>query len=260
MEKWDEAFKLFQESNGHITSQKIADKLGVKLSQVKYWRKKFKWKDKLNKNRGAPLGNKNALGNKGGGAPEGNLNNFKHGNYIDESKFSSKKFLAKYIPKATIKIIDDIEDSGINSLDILWMNITTLLAAIIRSQKIMHVKSKNDLTKELKREKIKSKSKNTGKTSSSESEKELEYELQFAWDKQANFLQAQAKAMKTLEGLINSYEKLLHTNWDLASEEQKARVEKLKAEISKLNGDDKEMEDMSETEDDIYGNEEEENN
>lgn len=248
MEKWDEAFKLFQESNGHITSQKIADKLGVKLSQVKYWRKKFKWKDKLNKNRGAPLGNKNALGNKGGGAPEGNLNNFKHGNYIDESKFSSKKFLAKYMPKATSKIIDDIEDSGINSLDILWINITTQLAAIIRSQKIMHVKSKNDLTEVLKKE-------TWGENSSSK-----EYELQFAWDKQANFLQAQSKAMKTLEGLINSYEKLLHTNWDLASEEQKARVEKLKAEISKLNGDDKEMEDISETEEDIYGNEEEENN
>ncbi|HHD2801122.1 TPA: phage terminase small subunit [Clostridium perfringens] len=248
MEKWDEAFKLFQESNGHITSQKIADKLGVKLSQVKYWRKKFKWKDKLNKNRGAPLGNKNALGNKGGGAPEGNLNNFKHGNYIDESKFLSKKFLAKYMPKATSKIIDDIEDSGINSLDILWINITTQLAAIIRSQKIMHVKSKNDLTKVLKKE-------TCGENSYSK-----EYELQFAWDKQANFLQAQSKAMKTLEGLINSYEKLLNTNWDLASEEQKTRVEKLKAEVNKLTGDNLEMEDISETEDDIYGNEEEENN
>ncbi|MGU8654247.1 phage terminase small subunit [Clostridium perfringens] len=221
MEKWDEAFKLFQESNGHITSQKIADKLGVKLSQVKYWRKKFKWKDKLNKNRGAPLGNKNALGNKGGGAPEGNLNNFKHGNYIDESKFSSKKFLAKYMPKATSKIIDDIEDSGINSLDILWINITTQLAAIIRSQKIMHVKSKNDLTKVLKKE-------TWGENSSSK-----EYELQFAWDKQANFLQAQSKAMKTLEGLINSYEKLLHANWDLATEEQKTRIEVLKSRIIK---------------------------
>ncbi|MCX0399160.1 phage terminase small subunit [Clostridium perfringens] len=221
MEKWDEAFKLFQESNGHITSQKIADKLGVKLSQVKYWRKKFKWKDKLNKNRGAPLGNKNALGNKGGGAPEGNLNNFKHGNYIDESKFSSKKFLAKYIPKATSKIIDDIEDSGINSLDILWINITTQLAAIIRSQKIMHVKSKNDLTKVLKKE-------TWGENSSSK-----EYELQFAWDKQANFLQAQSKAMKTLEGLINSYEKLLHANWALATEEQKARIEVLKSKLDK---------------------------
>ena len=85
-------------------------------------------------------------------------------------------------------------------------------------------------------------------------------ELQFAWDKQANFLQAQSKAMKTLEGLINSYEKLLNTNWDLASEEQKTRVEKLKAEVNKLTGDNLEMEDISETEDDIYGNEEEENN
>lgn len=241
MEKWDEAFKLFQESNGHITSQKIADKLGVKLSQVKYWRKKFKWKDKLNKNRGAPLGNKNALGNKGGGAPEGNLNNFKHGNYIDESKFSSKKFLAKYMPKATSKIIDDIEDSGINSLDILWINITTQLAAIIRSQKIMHVKSKNDLTKVLKKE-------TWGEDSSSKG-----YELQFAWDKQANFLQAQSKAMKTLEGLINSYEKLLNTNWDLASEEQKTRVEKLKAEVNKLTGDNLEIEDTSEIDGEIYG-------
>ncbi|MGV1117832.1 phage terminase small subunit, partial [Clostridium perfringens] len=44
------------------------------------------------------------------------------------------------------------------------------------------------------------------------------------------------KAMKTLEGLINSYEKLLNTNWDLASEEQKTRVEKLKAEVNKLDG------------------------
>ncbi|MGV1117910.1 phage terminase small subunit, partial [Clostridium perfringens] len=68
------------------------------------------------------------------------------------------------------------------------------------------------------------------------------------------------KAMKTLEGLINSYEKLLNTNWDLASEEQKTRVEKLKAEVNKLTGDNLEMEDISETEDDIYGNEEEENN
>ncbi|MDU2320576.1 MAG: hypothetical protein E7D79_15675, partial [Clostridium perfringens] len=102
-------------------------------------------------------------------------------------------------------------------------NITTQLAAIIRSQKIMHVKSKNDLTKVLKKE-------TWGQNSSSK-----EYELQFAWDKQANFLQAQSKAMKTLEGLINSYEKLLHANWDLATEEQKTRIEVLKSRIVKDN-------------------------
>ncbi|EDT26109.1 phage terminase small subunit [Clostridium perfringens] len=246
MELREKAFELFKESNGNMSSKKIADALGIDLNKVKYWRRKDNWKDNINRSRGAPKRNKNAIGNNGG-APKGNLNNFKHGMYIDDSKFSSKNFLAKYIPAATKNIIGEIEDAGLSSLDILWMNITTQLAAIIRSQKIMHVKSKNDLTKVLKKE-------TWGKNPSEE------YELQFAWDKQANFLQAQSKAMKTLEGLINSYEKLLHTNWDLASEEQKTRVEKLKAEVNKLTGDNLEIEDTSETEDDIYGNQEEENN
>lgn len=246
MELREKAFELFKESNGNMSSKKIADALGIDLNKVKYWRRKDNWKDNINRSRGAPKGNKNAIGNNGG-APKGNLNNFKHGMYIDDSKFSSKNFLAKYIPAATKNIIGEIENAGLSSLDILWMNITTQLAAIIRSQKIMHVKSKNDLTKVLKKE-------TWGKNPSEE------YELQFAWDKQANFLQAQSKAMKTLEGLINSYEKLLHTNWDLASEEQKTRVEKLKAEVNKLTGDNLEIEDTSETEEDIYGNQEEENN
>lgn len=234
MEIREKAFKLFKKNNGNITSQKIADTLGVKLSQVKYWRSKDKWKEKINKNRGAPKGNKNAIGNKGG-APKGNLNNFKHGMYIDNSKFSSKKFLSKYIPVATKNIIGEIEEAGLSSLDILWMNITTQLAAIIRTQNIMNVTDKEDLTKELKRSKVKSNKRKTEKTSSNSSEKEYEYELQFAWDKQATFLQAQSKAMKTLEGLINSYEKLLHANWDLATEEQKNRIEVLKSRIVKDN-------------------------
>ncbi|ALG49390.1 phage terminase small subunit [Clostridium perfringens] len=232
MEIREKAFKLFKKSNGHMTSQKIADTLGVKLSKVKYWRSKDKWKEKINKNRGAPKGNRNALGNSGG-APRGNLNNFKHGMYIDNSKFSSKNFLSKYIPVATKNIINEIEEAGLSSLDILWMNITTQLAAIIRSQNIMHVIDKDDLTKELKRSKVKSNKRKTEKTSSNSSEKEYEYELQFAWDKQATFLQAQSKAIKTLESLINSYEKLLHANWDLATEEQKARIEVLKSKLDK---------------------------
>lgn len=256
MELREKALELFIESKGKLSSQKIADELGVSLNKVRNWRKVDKWKDKVNK-RGAPIGNRNALGNRGN---VGNLNRLKHGLYVDKSRFLCKDFMSKYVPKVTENIIGDIEESGLNSLDILWMNITTQLAAIIRAQRIMHVTSKNDLTKELKRSKVKTNSKDTGKTVSNASEEEYEYELQFSWDKQANFLQAQSKAMKTLEGLINSYEKLLHTNWDLATEEQKLRIEKLKAEIIKLNGEDKEMEDISETEDDIYGNEEEENN
>ncbi|MDQ0149341.1 phage terminase small subunit [Eubacterium multiforme] len=229
----DKAFEIYRENDGRITPKEIADRLNERLNNIYTWKVKDKWEKKIKQ--GAPLGNKNAVGNKGGAAPKGNLNNFKHGMYIDDSKFSSKKFLAKYIPKATENIINDIENSGLSSLDILWTNINLQLAAIIRSQKIMHVKSKNDLTKELKRSKVKSNNRETEKTSSNSKEEEYEYELQFAWDKQATFLQAQSKAIKTLESLINSYEKLLYANWNLVTEEQKLKVEVLKEQLSKNN-------------------------
>ena len=58
--------------------------------------------------------------------------------------------------------------------------------------------------------------------------------MQQAWDKQANFLAAQARAQKTLEGMINRYEDLLHKNWDLATEEQKARINQIKANTERL--------------------------
>lgn len=60
------------------------------------------------------------------------------------------------------------------------------------------------------------------------------YDVQQAWDKQANFLAAQARAQKTLEGMINRYEDLLHKNWDFATEEQRARIEQIKANTDRL--------------------------
>lgn len=46
--------------------------------------------------------------------------------------------------------------------------------------------------------------------------------------------------MKTLESLIKQYDELSKSG--LATEEQKLRISKLKAEVSKLNGDDKNKE------------------
>ena len=43
--------------------------------------------------------------------------------------------------------------------------------------------------------------------------------------------------MKTLNSMVNDYEELLHKNWDLATEEQKLRIEKLKLDISKITGE-----------------------
>ena len=62
---------------------------------------------------------------------------------------------------------------------------------------------------------------------------EERWEVQQAWDKHGNFLQAQARAQKTLEGLIKQYDELLHKNWELASEEQKARIAVLKSQVEK---------------------------
>lgn len=81
----------------------IAEKYNVSINTVKSWQKRNGWTRKADAppkkcarkkdGRGAPKGNKNAVGNKGGhaplgnknaeghGAPEGNLNAVKHGAY-----------------------------------------------------------------------------------------------------------------------------------------------------------------------------------
>ena len=228
----EEAFKLFKDSGGKITSEEIAEKLDISVNTINSWRAKEKWRNKI-KGQFEP-GNKKAVGH---GAPKGNLNRLKHGEYCDPSKFLDKGFLAKYIPAATKNIIKGVLENGVTHLDMLWDNIVLLYSSIIRSQKIMYVKNQNDLTKELKRSKIKTKTRETEKTATTEDEKEFEYELQFAWDKQERFIKSQSSAMKTLNSMVKDYEELLHKNWDLATEEQKLRIEKLKLDISKITGE-----------------------
>lgn len=110
-------------------------------------------------------------------------------------------------------ILDEIADK--DYVDILWENIQISYAAILRSQRIMFVKNKDELKKEIK--KIKKK----------EGETEVEWEFQFAWDRQATFLSAQARAMSELRALIKQYE-------EIASGEQLARVAKIKAETERI--------------------------
>ena len=218
MEMKEKAFKLFKESNGNITTRKIADILGIKASQVNNWRYKEKWKEKINKSRGAPKGNKNAVDNNGG-APKGNLNHLVHGEHLSDERFF------KGLPKTMVNSMKDKHNESY--LDKLWRSILIQEARIIAMQKITYVKNKNDLTKELKKE-------TWGTKSSSQ-----EYELQFAHDKENNSVQALSRAMDTLAKMIKQYDEMINKNWSLVTEEQKLRIEKLKAEISKLNGDDK---------------------
>jgi uncharacterized protein YjcR len=76
----DEAMKIYLKKRGKITPKEIAKKLGVEPKVVRGWKCRDKWESQLPK-RGAPKGNKNAAGNKGGAAPKGNTNAETHGAY-----------------------------------------------------------------------------------------------------------------------------------------------------------------------------------
>jgi len=81
----DEAFRLWKESSGTKKLKDIADELSVSSSTVRKWKATDKWEDEFKRSApkpngsapfrpGAPKGNKNAKGNKGGKAPPGNEN------------------------------------------------------------------------------------------------------------------------------------------------------------------------------------------
>jgi uncharacterized protein YjcR len=222
----DRAFEIWREHGGNITNRQIAEMIGVNEKVVAVWKQRDKWnvvqqsetkvvQQKKSNKGGAPPGNKNAVGNSGGAAPKRNSNAVTHG------------LFRKYFPEEAAEIMEQIEKRS--PIDILWDNIVIQYTAIVRAQQIMFVRDKDDMTKVLKRVK-------EGDTVT-----EHEYELQFAWDKQANFLQAQSRAMATLQSMITRYEELCRS--DLATEEQRLRIEKLKAEVKALGtgSEDKEL-------------------
>lgn len=204
--KRDEAYKIWLDSGGKKKLKDIASDLGVSETQIRKWKNLDKWNGNVTnqskgnvtkRKRGGQPGNHNATG------PPGNKNAEKYG------------FFSKYLPEETVSIIQEMPT---DPLDILWHEIQIAYAAIIRAQQIMYVKDKSDKTVE----KVEKKDGNViGER----------WEVQQAWDKHANFLKAQARAMSDLRGSIRQYDELLHKRWDLATDEQKARIETLRAKV-----------------------------
>lgn len=204
--KRDEAYRIWLDSGGKKKLKDIASDLGVSETQIRKWKNLDKWNGNVTnqskgnvtkRKRGGQPGNHNATG------PPGNKNAEKYG------------FFSKYLPEETVSIIQEMPT---DPLDILWHEIQIAYAAIIRAQQIMYVKDKSDKTVE----KVEKKDGNViGER----------WEAQQAWDKHANFLKAQARAMSDLRGSIRQYDELLHKRWDLATDEQKARIETLRAKV-----------------------------
>lgn len=206
-----------QDYMGGMKYKDIAEKYGVSLNTVKSWKQRHGWtrekgapsnKGVHTKRGGAPRGNRNAVGNRGGAAPRGNSNAVKHG------------FFRKHFPAEALEIMEELAERS--PLDVLWDNIVIQYTAIIRAQRIMYVVDRDDKTIERIEEK-------SGEKSWGE-----KWEVQHAWDKQATFLQAQSRAMSTLQSLIRQYDDLLKT--ELATEEQKARIEVLRSKVPNKDG------------------------
>lgn len=198
----------------------IASQLNVSEGTVRSWKNRYNFDGKstatLQKNnrnvakkkRGGQPGNKNAVGH---GAPKGNQNATKHG------------LFSRYLPEDTRELFFSLDSE--DPLDLLWDQIKLAYTAIVRAQQIMHVRNQEDKT-------VEKVGDSKGKIISEK------WEVQQAWDKQAAFLQAQAKAQKELTTMIKQYEELLHKNWDLATKEQKARIKQLKAKTEQIQGAD----------------------
>lgn len=208
----------------------IASQLNIPEGTVRRWKCTHKWdnersdkkSERSHRKKGGQPGNQNAQGHGGTGPPE-NRNAEKYG------------FFSKYLPDETREIFSAIEQA--DPLDLLWHQIQIAYAAIIRAQRIAYVKDRDDKTKE----KIMS-----GEASDM-------YSVQQAWDKQNEFMKAQARAQSELRSLIKQYDEMLHKDWSMASEEQRSRIAQIKAQTDKLTGNNQEIEDMSESEAEIYG-------
>ena len=206
----DKAFEIYSENNGNIELIEIAERLGVSAGTVRGWKSKDGWERKVkgtlqkknterSKNpRGAPKGNKNAVGH---GAPKGSQNALKHG------------LFAKYLPQGVHEIYEQLADK--QPIDIIWENIQLTYANLLHAQRILYVQDVGDTTTML----IAS----TAKGGES-------YEVHTAWDKQGKALAAIARIQSELRNMIKTYDEL--TRSSLATEEQRLRIEVMKSKLS----------------------------
>lgn len=103
----ERAHAIWSENNGTIALKDIASAVGVTDSQVRKWKSQDKWsvtavksnvaepKGNVTNRSGAPVGNKNAVGNTGGpGGPSGNKKAVVTGEYETISEVNASRLLS----------------------------------------------------------------------------------------------------------------------------------------------------------------------
>lgn len=230
--KRDEAFQMWLDSKGQILLKDIAEQLELSDTQIRKWKNQDKWDDHLKGNvtksngnvtkrsRGAPAGNSNA---KGHGAPKQNQNATTHG------------FFAKFLPEETLEIMEAMNERS--PADLIWDQIQIQYAAIIRAQRIMYVESKNEMIKEVKKVKYDVCNVEDGVINEKTSVPfEIEYEFQRSWERQAQLLTAQSRAIGELRSSIRQFVEMADQDDErrLKLEQMQLNIDKTKVEIANL--------------------------
>ncbi|WP_312130775.1 phage terminase small subunit [Lysinibacillus capsici] len=251
MANWDE-IKLEWETT-KITLADLAEKHDIKLGTLKSRKSREKWsrdateKDATKTKKVATISSKDATEEKQIGAPKGNTYAVGNkGNPNPPNQFTKRNtaavthgFFQKFLPEETLEIMEAMNERS--PADLIWVQIQIQYAAIIRAQRIMHVESKDEMIKELKKAKYEyyPRSKEDG-GGVEKAVTEEEYEFQFAWERQAQLLTAQSRAIGELRSSIRQFVEMADQDDErrLKLEQMQLNIKKTKVEISKLENPD----------------------
>ncbi|WP_025114417.1 phage terminase small subunit [Lysinibacillus fusiformis] len=239
MANWDEIKHEWETTK--ITLADLAEKHDIKLGTLKSRKSREKWSRDATKTKkvatiekqvGAPKGNDNAKGNRGNPNP---TPKFPKRNSIAEKH----GFFSKFLPEETLEIMEAMNERS--PADLIWDQIQIQYAAIIRAQRIMHVESKDEIIKELKKGKYEyyPRSKEDG-GGVEKAVTEEEYEFQFAWERQAQLLTAQSRAIGELRSSIRQFVEMADQDDErrLKLEQMQLGIDKTKLEIEKIQSGD----------------------
>lgn len=228
------AAQLWLKSKRTMKPAEIAAKIGVSAALIRKWKSLDKWDELPEPRKGAPRGNRNAKGNKGGpGGPIGNDKAVTHGAF------------RKYMPQDPdyLEIMDMVQQ--MDPLDMIYQGIESSFVAFIRLERIMYVESKEEMIKELKKQKFEIHKTGRGKNTKFHQEvTEEEFEFQFAWDRYETYIKTQSVVLTQLRASIKQF-----LNVAPEDDERRAklklmttRIEKTRLEIEKIKGGGKKSE------------------
>lgn len=241
----DEAFEIWKQHKGKITNRAIAEQLDVPEKTISAWKSRYKWNAVLQNDNCSTTNEEENI--KAKDPPRKRSGNPNPQNQFTKRNKAAEKhgFFSKFLPKETLEIMEAMEERS--PADLIYDQIQIQYSAIIRAQQIMFVTDKGELIKELKKAKYEyypRLEEDGGGVEKSVTEEE--YEFQFAWDRHATFMNAQSRAISTLQSLIKQFDEMAHLDDErrLKLEQMQLNIDKTKAEVDKIStgSDDKPIE------------------